>query len=212
MKKILSVIAVLTLVLAFSAPALASEEPGYEINYIPSATYEVSEADTEDGVHVEIRKANPADVDEGELIKTAESSDSVKPEDISGFDIVDIVPVRDSDGTVIDTDKPITICFTYDKGSDLVATFVQNEDGTWEEFDFTLEGEILTLYLPHAGPVSFTLKEKNPLPPVEPTPAQPGSTVKGSPQTGDHTVLWAVLAAALAVGACVSFAAARKKA
>ena len=219
MKKLICVIAAALHLIVLCAPVFAADANA-KISYIPSATYEVKEADTEGGIHLEIRETDPDTVNEKGLIETASRNEKVKEAgELAGYDVLDIVIVRDSDGEVIEWNDPITVVITYDKSSRVIAVFVQNEDEeqTWEEVPYEIgDDNLITLHMPHLSTVAFTISELTPAPPqTTPTPgatpgANPGttnpggtttstSTRVGSPQTGYNTCLLWLFAA----GSCI---------
>ncbi len=214
MRKLISVLTVFLLLFVLSAPVFAADANA-EISYIPSATYEVEEADTEDGYHVEIRPTDPSTVNEEGLLKTAAENEKVKAAgELAGYDVLDIVMVRDSDGEVVEWNEPITVVVTYDRSSQVVVVFVQNDDEgkTWEEVPYEITGDnLITLHMPHLSTVAFTIQELQPLPP-EQTPGKPSGTNRvSSPQTGyPVTALWVMAAAVSAVCCAACLLRARK--
>lgn len=219
MKRFLSILFALALALVPALPALAVD--GAPVDYIPSAQYEIVEAhsdDLDDGIHLEIRPSDPEKVNEETLRETAAESDTVQEAgEVSGFEVVDIVMVRDSDGEIIPWDQPIRVAMTYDKLSRLVAIFVQNEDESWTELGFTVGPDYVEMRLPNLSTVAFTFTALEPMPPQEidigeedtPLGPAPGN---GSPQTGDRSPLWLGLTLVFALGAALSFRQAGKKA
>ena len=124
----------------------------------------------------------------------------------------------------MDWNEPITVAFTYDKAGQVIAVLIQEHDMTWSEVPFSVSGDEITLDLPHLTPVAFMFGEVEPAPSEDggKTPGTSGTTpgtstkyssasTKKSPQTGYDTVLWAVLATAMAVGAGYCFSNTRKR-
>ncbi len=224
MKKIMTVLLVLTMLLGLCAPALAVEiiyiagdgfEPlmtetdgsAYEGDATPSVTYDPQGVVVADGLHLEVRTANPADVNEETLSDTASKAEAiVRVGDMWLLEVVDIVVVRDSDGEVVDWPEPITVTLRCPDW--ILASFIQEDDGSWTELRFENgeEDGVVTLYLPHLTPVAFALPDKRG------SESGTGDGVVTSPQTGYDTGLWTALAAAFAVGAAVCLVCGRKKA
>ena len=184
------------------------------IIYTESVHYEIKAdySDTENGYHLEIRPTDPESVDEEKLLETADSSYKIRESGgISGYEVVDIVMVRDSDGEIVDWNEPVRVAMTYDKLSRLVTVFVENEDGTWSEIDYLVGPDYVQMMLPETTTVAFAFAELQPVPPEENEENQPAydpSTL--SPQTGDNSLLWTALAAAFALGATLSLLQAKK--
>lgn len=224
MKKIMTVLLVLTMLLGLCAPALAVEiiyiagdgfEPlktetdgsAYEGDATPSVTYDPQGVVVADGLHLEVRTANPADVNEETLSDTASKAEAiVRVGELWLLEVVDIVVVRDSDGEVVDWPEPITVTLRCPDW--ILASFIQEDDGSWTELRFENgeEDGVVTLYLPHLTPVAFALPDKRG------SESGTGDGVVTSPQTGYDTGLWTALAAAFAVGAAVCLVRGRKKA
>ncbi len=224
MKKIMTVLLVLTMLLGLCAPALAVEiiyiagdgfEPlmtetdgsAYEGDATPSVTYDPQGVVVADGLHLEVRTANPADVNEETLSDTASKAEAiVRVGDMWLLEVVDIVVVRDSDGEVVDWPEPITVTLRCPDW--ILASFIQEDDGSWTELRFENgeEDGVVTLYLPHLTPVAFALPDKRG------SESGTGDGIVTSPQTGYDTGLWTALAAAFAVGAAVCLVCGRKKA
>lgn len=224
MKKIMTVLLVLTMLLGLCAPALAVEiiyiagdgfEPlmtetdgsAYEGDATPSVTYDPQGVVVADGLHLEVRTANPADVNEETLADTASKAEAiVRVGDMWLLEVVDIVVVRDSDGEVVDWPEPITVTLRCPDW--ILASFIQEDDGSWTELRFENgeEDGVVTLYLPHLTPVAFALPDKRG------SESGTGDGIVTSPQTGYDTGLWTALAAAFAVGAAVCLVRGRKKA
>ena len=224
MKKIMTVLLVLTMLLGLCAPALAVEiiyiagdgfEPlmtetdgsAYEGDATPSVTYDPQGVVVADGLHLEVRTANPADVNEENLADTASKAEAiVRVGDMWLLEVVDIVVVRDSDGEVVDWPEPITVTLRCPDW--ILASFIQEDDGSWTELRFENgeEDGVVTLYLPHLTPVAFALPDKRG------SESGTGDGIVTSPQTGYDTGLWTALAAAFAVGAAVCLVRGRKKA
>ncbi len=224
MKKIMTVLLVLTMLLGLCAPALAVEiiyiagdgfEPlmtetdgsAYEGDATPSVTYDPRGVVVADGLHLEIRTANPAEVNEETLADTASKSETiVRAGDMWLLEVVDVVVVRDSDGEAVDWPQPITVTLRCPDW--VLASFIQEDDGSWTELRFENgeEDGVVTLYLPHLTPVAFALPDKRG------NESGTGDGVVTSPQTGYDTGLWTALAAAFAVGAAVCLIRGRKKA
>ena len=224
MKKIMTVLLVLTMLLGLCAPALAVEiiyiagdgfEPlmtetdgsAYEGDATPSVTYDPQGVVVADGLHLEVRTANPADVNEETLADTASKAEAiVRVGDMWLLEVVDIVVVRDSDGEVVDWPEPITVTLRCPDW--ILASLIQEDDGSWTELRFENgeEDGVVTLYLPHLTPVAFALPDKRG------SESGTGDGIVTSPQTGYDTGLWMALAAAFAVGAAVCLVRGRKKA
>ena len=224
MKKIMTVLLVLTMLLGLCAPALAVEiiyiagdgfEPlmtetdgsAYEGDATPSVTYDPQGVVVADGLHLEVRTANPADVNEETLSDTASKAEAiVRVGDMWLLEVVDIVVVRDSDGEVVDWPEPITVTLRCPDW--ILASFIKEADGSWTELRFENgeEDGVVTLYLPHLTPVAFALPDKRG------SESGTGDGIVTSPQTGYDTGLWMALAAAFAVGAAVCLVRGRKKA
>ena len=224
MKKIMTVLLVLTMLLGLCAPALAVEiiyiagdgfEPlmtetdgsAYEGDATPSVTYDPQGVVVADGLHLEVRTANPADVNEETLADTASKAEAiVRVGDMWLLEVVDIVVVRDSDGEVVDWPEPITVTLRCPDW--ILASFIQEDDGSWTELRFENgeEDGVVTLYLPHLTPVAFALPDKRG------SESGTGDGIVTSPQTGYDTGLWTALAAAFAVGAAGCLVRGRKKA
>ena len=205
MKKTLTFALILALLLLLSVPALAAD-PEAEVRYFPSVSYQIVEADTEEGYHVEIWPSsnNQDEVDPERLFAAAAESDSVKKASaIQAYEVVEIVMVRDADNQVVDWEQPIRVVLTYDKTSQVVAVFIQNDDGSWSEIQYEAGDGTMTLYLPHLSLVAFALGTRTPT---------PGPGDNNSPQTGYNTVLWLVLTAALAAAGALCFVRAGRKA
>ena len=212
MKKLLSILLAAVLLLALSAPALANaSEP--RIVYTPSAGYEAIQVDDdpEDGLHLEIRASDPDKVNEEGLLAAAGMSEAVKGADSVTFEVLDVVMVRDSTGEVVEWHEPIQVVITYDKSSQVIAVFHQEDDGTWNEIPFEIGDGTITLYLPHLSTVAFVYTEKSTTP-VNPDDGGGDTDGEKSPQTGYDTVLWFALAAVFAAGAVFSFVRAGRKA
>lgn len=224
MKKILSIAVAMIMLLAFAVPVLAADTA--EVDYVQSVTYTDITTDIEAGYHVEIRSASPNEVNEVTL--KAAAAKAVPAAEISGYQVVDIVVVDDATDAVIEWPHELTVAFTYDNASQVVAVLVQNDDQSWSTVPFEKVGDSLSLELPHLSPVSLVLKVSG----VEPVPggsdnqgsnsgsnqggnSKAGSAntagVKTSPQTGYNTGLWTVLAAAMVLCAGFCFVSARKK-
>ena len=221
MKKILSIAVAMIMLLAFAVPALAADTA--EVDYVQSVTYTNITTD-QNGYHVEIRAVDPADVNEDTL--KAAAAQAVPAASISGYQVVDMVVVNDATDEVVEWPHEITVAFTYDKASQVVAVLVQNDDQSWSQVEFEKVGDKLTLNLPHLSPVSLVMKVSG----GEPVPGgndnqggnsgtQGGNSKAGaantagvkSAQTGYNTGLWMVLAAAMALCAGFCFVSARKK-
>ena len=219
MKRFLSIVAVAVLILALAAPAFA-------VDAVPSVTYEgvnvdkdTVEAETGSGRHVEVRNANPEEVNEENLLNAVEASNKV--EEVQAIEVVDIVLVNSSTGEVVDQDTAIKVAFIYDNASDVAAVMIQNDNGTWSDVSFTVSGDKITLSLPHLTPVALVLGKTKAAPDTKPddsantntntngasTAAKPGK----SPQTGYNTVLWILATVAMAVCAGYCFLGARKQ-
>ncbi len=224
MKKLMTVLMILCMVFALCASALAVEilyvdadgfEPlmtetdgsGYEGEATPSVTYDPQGVVVADGLHLEIRKADPANVNEPNLADTASQSTVIREAgELWRLEVVEIVVVRDSDGEIVDWPDPITV--TLRLPSWILAAFIQEDDGSWTELRFENgeEDGVVTLYLPHLTPVAFALPDKRG------SESGTGDGIVTSPQTGYDTGLWTALAAAFAVGAAVCLIRGRKKA
>lgn len=188
MKKFLSIVAVLALVLSLSAVAFAAAESPVG----PTA------GTSEDGSVV---------------ITPSEVAYDADP----NAEVVDVQVIGD-DGQPVT--GPVTVAFTYDKAGQVTGVFVQNADGSWDNAEFTAEGDTLTVNFPHLSPVAFVLGAE-----VQPggnggtnggattdgtgTKAAAAAGAKTSPKTGYNTAVWALSAAAMAIAAGYLFS--RKK-
>ncbi|MBQ7143858.1 MAG: hypothetical protein IJR65_01715 [Oscillospiraceae bacterium] len=212
MKKFWIAVLALTLPLLLSLSVWANAPSN--VIYTESVHYEIKKdySDTEDGYHLELRPTDPESVDEEKLLETAENSSKIQESgEISGYEVLDIVMVRDSDGEVVDWSEPVRVAMTYDKLSRLVTVFVENEDRTWTEIDYIVGPDYVQMVLPETTTVAFSFAEMQPVPPEENEENQPSydpSTL--SPQTGDNSLLWTALAAAFAIGATLSLIQAKK--
>jgi hypothetical protein len=194
MKKFLSIAAVLVLLLTLTVPTLAAG-----VNY-PSVTNGEIEATSNDGTKVEVDYANPADVNEDGL-KVAVSGD------YDGIDVFDINALDDA-GNKAERNDPIEVTFSYENADLVIGAKIQNNDKSWSDVRFTVNGKFITLYLPHLTPIALILKA-NDSAPVAPVPQDGGS--HQSPFTGDYTVIWAAVAVVMALCAGACFISARKR-
>ena len=191
MKKILSIAAVLVLLLTLAVPAFAAG-----VNY-PSVTNGEIEATSNDGTKVEVDPANPADINEDGL-KVAAGDDN------GGIDVFDINAL-DDEGNKTERNDPIEITFYYENADRVIKALIQNNDKSWSEIAFAVNGKYITLYLPHLTPIALILKPAGaPVNPQEPGTHQ-------SPFTGDYAMIWAAVAVAMALCAGVCFVSARKR-
>ena len=192
MKKFLSIAAVLVLLLTLTVPTLAAG-----VNY-PSPGNGGIEATSNDGTKVEVDYANPADVNESGL-KAAVGDDN------DGIDVFDINALDDA-GNKAERNDPIEVTFYYENADLVIKALIQNNDKSWSDVRFTVNGKYVTLYLPHLTPIALVLKSEASAPVV---PQDSGS--HQSPFTGDYAVIWAAAAVVMALCAGAFFVSARKR-
>ena len=201
MKKILSIAAVLVLLLTLTVPVFAAE-----VNY-PSVSNGEIAATSDDGTPVEVTYANPADVNEGNL-KLAIGDAGIVPDDNYGVDVFE-ANALDGNGNKAERNDPITITFWYENADLVIGALIQNADESWTSVPFTVDGNWVTVYLPHLTPIAMVLKAEAAAPSTPTVPEASGS--HQSPFTGDYTVIWAAAAVVMALCAGAFFMSARKR-
>ena len=225
MKKLFSILLTLALLAALCVPALAAD-PHADIVYLPEGAVEALSEDgadggdgavpsvsyhfvpVGDGLHLEILKTDASEVNEAALLERAARSEAIqKAEYLTAYELFKIIVVRDSTGEIVKWEEPIDVRMRYDKAVYTLTSFLQNDDESWEELSFEVNGDgSITLHMPHLTPVAFAYaKERT-------SGEEPGAgTVVMSPQTGYEELPWGFIALALAALAGVCFILAGRK-
>lgn len=202
MKKFLSMVAALTLVLALAVPAFAA---------IPSVTYNGSvttdmEAEL-NGKNLFI-KVEPLTFETAEDKAAFEASlaaaieELIKGAEVTGEIAVDVTIV-DEDGNdaaelFFSEQETLEVLFTVDLGEEeLAAVLHQKADGSWESLKFEMVDGKVKVVFSSLSPVVFVTKSAK---------GEGGD----SPKTGDTTGALAITFVALLAGAGYCFISARK--
>ena len=211
MRKFISVVAVLAMLMSLAVPAFASE--GSSVGYaLPEAQGQPTDADGTplEGVELVI---DQSDATEEEIAAAEEAAKALDGVDDSAVvsDVFEI-HLEDLDGAVVEPDGTVVVVLTG-LGNDVVAIMYQAEDGSWDSAKFEKVGDgSYKIWFEHFCTV-VVLSETAPAP----TPAQPGDKDKTSddvksPQTGFDATVWVVATIGLLLCAGFCFVKAGKKA
>ena len=192
MKKLVSVLLIVMMVLALSVPAFAAKPspPGPETNVTEP---EIKDAMDANGEKVQLEVSAP-ELAAGETLKSvaedalkAAEDAGVATEDVTAAEVFDIAM---ADGTQPTSDVTVTIVREKSSGK-VAAVMYQAEDGTWDSAKFTDNGDgTVTITFEHFCTVVLLVEEASQAPdvPVDPDkPAGPSGSGSGkptSPQTG----------------------------
>ena len=192
MKKLVSVLLIVMMVLALSVPAFAAKPSPPE----PPASVtepEIKDAMDASGEKVQLEVSAP-ELAAGETLKSvaedalkAAEDAGVATEDVTAAEVFDIAM---ADGTQPTSDVTVTIVREKSSGK-VAAVMYQAEDGTWDSAKFTDNGDgTVTITFEHFCTVVLLVEEASQAPdvPVDPDkPAGPSGSGSGkptSPQTG----------------------------
>ena len=192
MKKLVSVLLIVMMVLALSVPAFAAKPSPPE----PPASVtepEIKDAMDASGEKVQLEVSAP-ELAAGETLKSV-AEDALKAAEDAGVATEDVTAAEVFDIAMSDGSQPtsdVTVTIVREKSSGKVAAVMyQAEDGTWDSAKFTDNGDgTVTITFKHFCTVVLLVKEASPAPdvPVNPDkPAKPdegGSGKPTSPQTG----------------------------
>ena len=192
MKKLVSVLLIVMMVLALSVPAFAAKPSPPE----PPASVtepEIKDAMDASGEKVQLEVSAP-ELAAGETLESV-AEDALKAAEDAGVDAEDVTAAEVFDIAMADGTQPtsdVTVTIVREKSSGKVAAVMyQAEDGTWDSAKFTDNGDgTVTITFKHFCTVVLLVKEASPAPdvPVDPDkPAKPdegGSGKPTSPQTG----------------------------
>ena len=192
MKKLVSVLLIVMMVLALSVPAFAAKPSPPEPETIVTEP-EIKDAMDANGEKVELEVSAP-ELAAGETLKSvaedalkAAEDAGVATEDVTAAEVFDIAM---ADGTQPTSDVTVTIVREKSSGK-VAAVMYQAEDGTWDSAKFTDNGDgTVTITFEHFCTVVLLVEEASQAPdvPVDPDkPAGPSGSGSGkptSPQTG----------------------------
>ena len=192
MKKLVSVLLIVMMVLALSVPAFAAKPSPPEPETIVTEP-EIKDAMDANGEKVELEVSAP-ELAAGETLKSvaedalkAAEDAGVAAEDVTAAEVFDIAM---ADGTQPTSDVTVTIVREKSSGK-VAAVMYQAEDGTWDSAKFTDNGDgTVTITFEHFCTVVLLVEEASQAPdvPVDPDkPAGPSGSGSGkptSPQTG----------------------------
>lgn len=193
MKKLVSVLLIVMMVLALSVPAFAakpSSPPGPVTNVTEP---EIKDAMDASGEKVQLEVSAP-ELAAGETLKSV-AEDALKAAEDAGVAAEDVTAAEVFDIAMADGSQPtsdVTVTIVREKSSGKVAAVMyQAEDGTWDSAKFTDNGDgTVTITFEHFCTVVLLVEEASQAPdvPVDPDePAKPdegGSGKPTSPQTG----------------------------
>ena len=195
MKKLVSVLLIVMMVLALSVPALAADKisPEPEISDVTVAKPEVGDAMDASGEKVELEVSAP-ELAAGETLESV-AEDALKAAEDAGVAAEDVTAAEVFDIAMSDGSQPtsdVTVTIVREKSSGKVAAVMyQAEDGTWDSAKFTDNGDgTVTITFEHFCTVVLLVEEASQAPdvPVDPDkPAGPSGSGSGkptSPQTG----------------------------
>ena len=192
MKKLVSVLLIVMMVLALSVPAFAAKPspPGPETNVTEP---EIKDAMDASGEKVQLEVSAP-ELAAGETLKSV-AEDALKAAEDAGVATEDVTAAEVFDIAMSDGSQPtsdVTVTIVREKSSGKVAAVMyQAEDGTWDSAKFTDNGDgTVTITFEHFCTVVLLVEEASQAPdvPVDPDkPAGPSGSGSGkptSPQTG----------------------------
>lgn len=237
MKKILSIVAVVAIVLSLSVCAFAAQEPPAKPAGDPPAG-DPPAADA--SVNVENAKdvkVDPADAqvtvknDKGEEIKAEiEISEAVLSEkedatiaaaaekaakEVKEIEIVDVALVDENGNEIEAFEGTVTVAIVYGKADEVAAVlYWDGENDKWDEAKFEVKDGKIVADFEHFCTVAFVLGEKADTNAGKADPGKKAPDGKPgdpkSPQTGYNTGIWALAAVAMALCAGYCFVARRK--
>ena len=192
MKKLVSVLLIVMMVLALSVPAFAAKPSPPE----PPASVtepEIKDAMDASGEKVQLEVSAP-ELAAGETLKSV-AEDALKAAEDAGVATEDVTAAEVFDISMADGTQPtsdVTVTIVREKSSGKVAAVMyQAEDGTWDSAKFTDNGDgTVTITFEHFCTVVLLVEEASQAPdvPVDPDkPAGPSGSGSGkptSPQTG----------------------------
>lgn len=192
MKKLVSVLLIVMMVLALSVPAFAAKPSPPE----PPASVtepEIKDAMDASGEKVQLEVSAP-ELAAGETLESV-AEDALKAAEDAGVDAEDVTAAEVFDIAMADGTQPtsdVTVTIVREKSSGKVAAVMyQAEDGTWDSAKFTDNGDgTVTITFEHFCTVVLLVEEASQAPdvPVDPDkPAGPSGSGSGkptSPQTG----------------------------
>ena len=192
MKKLVSVLLIVMMVLALSVPAFAAKPSPPE----PPASVtepEIKDAMDASGEKVQLEVSAP-ELAAGETLKSV-AEDALKAAEDAGVATEDVTAAEVFDIAMSDGSQPtsdVTVTIVREKSSGKVAAVMyQAEDGTWDSAKFTDNGDgTVTITFEHFCTVVLLVEEASQAPdvPVDPDkPAGPSGSGSGkptSPQTG----------------------------
>ncbi|MCD7749386.1 MAG: hypothetical protein LUH42_04995 [Oscillospiraceae bacterium] len=229
MKKLLSMVAALALLLALAVPALAdsavssityAQDGDVQITDVTSLVEDVNGEDIEMKV-TEITEADLTDEQKTTLLDTVNTT----YDDAIAVEVVDVSLHYESDGslveqevvdTIVTSETPVTVTFLRDDATHEVigVLYWNHTTGQWDEAEFITDGSTVTATFEHLCAIAFVLKE------ISSGGSTSGGTSSGtgtgtgsatSPQTGYNTAGWTAAIVVLLLGAGYCFVSARKK-
>ncbi|MCD7845609.1 MAG: hypothetical protein LUG57_07140 [Oscillospiraceae bacterium] len=229
MKKLLSTVAALALLLALAVPALAdsavssityAQDGDVQITDVTSLVEDVNGEEIELRVN-EITEADLTDEQKTTLLEKVNTT----YDDAIAVEVVDVSLHYESDGslveqeivdTVVTSETPVTVTFLRDDATHEVigVLYWNHTTGQWDEAEFTTDGSTVTATFEHLCAVAFVLKD------ISGSGSTGGGTSSGtgsgtsagtSPQTGYNNAAWTAAIVVLLLGAGYCFVSARKK-
>ena len=207
MKKLISTIAALGVVVAMGATAMAAELPSPTTGTDITATLKSLDGDYYDVTVSEVDFSIPADVIDDLMDEVAESAGD---KEVAAIDLCTIEITNKETGAdmwyYIDEDNPATVAFAFDGANNVIAVLEYDEfTGSWVSIDFEIvDGEVVA-NLQEAWLISFVTEAVKADEPAK-------EDGKGSAQTGYDTAIYIASAVALAAGAVFFFATSKKTA
>ena len=207
MKKLISTIAALGVVVAMGATAMAADLPSPTTGTDITATLKSLDGDYYDVTVSEVDFSIPADVIDGLMDEVAESAGD---KEVAAIDLCTIEITNKETGAdmwyYIDEDNPATVAFAFDGANNVIAVLEYDEfTGSWVSIDFEIvDGEVVA-NLQEAWLISFVTEAVKADEPAK-------EDGKGSAQTGYDSLVYVVSAVALAAGAVFFFVSSKKSA
>lgn len=207
MKKLISTIAALGVVVAMGATAMAAELPSPTTGTDITATLKSLDGDYYDVTVSEVDFSIPADVIDDLMDEVAESAGD---KEVAAIDLCTIEITNKETGAdmwfYIDEDNPATVAFAFDGANNVIAVLEYDEfTGSWVSIDFEIvDGEVVA-NLQEAWLISFVTEAVKADEPAK-------EDGKSSAQTGYDTAIYIASAVALAAGAVFFFATSKKTA
>lgn len=211
MKKILSIAIVLVLMMAMMVPAMAVDVPSVT-NDQQTVTAAVEGGAAGDYAEVSAPEISQAALDAADSV--INSNAAVQEAEAAGRVTAAIavqVEIYDAAGNNI-SEAGGTVILPKDAGvQDMVAIAAYAyKNGAWNAIGVQDNGATVAVTASSFCPIIVVYAEKVQSDSTEPVAPQPTGTVV-SPQTGDNTALWTVLAIAMVACAGVCFVSARKE-